>query len=233
MTQLFAVDVGGTFTDIVVLDETLGEVTFTKSPTTPAQPSAGVLNAIHKSDLSLTEAETFFHGTTLGINTMLEHKGARTGLITTEGFRDVLEMARMAWPMYQLHWDQPEPLVERYLRKEVTERVRADGTVLAPLDEDGVRRAAAALNAEGVESIAVCYLHAYAFPEHELRIAEIIAGTLPHLAVTLSHQVTREYRECERTSTTESDAMIKPRMAPATSMTSRWRWPVSASTAAS
>ena len=119
----------------------------------------------------------------------------------------------MAWSMYRLHRDQPEPLVERHLRKEITERVRADGTVLAPLDEDGVRRTAAAPDAEGVESIAVCCLHAYALPEHELRTTEIIAGELPHLAVTLSHQVTRENHEYERTSTTASDAMIKPRMA--------------------
>ena len=142
MSELFAVDVGGTFTDLVVLDAVSGEVTFAKASTTPAQPSEGVLDAIGKSDLSLPEAETFFHGTTLGINTMLEHKGARTGLITTRGFRDVLEIARMLWPMYQLHWDQPEPLVPRYLRKEVGERIRADGDILTELNEDDVLRVA-------------------------------------------------------------------------------------------
>src|SRR5215831_13123274 len=127
MAQLFAVDVGGTFTDLVVLDEQTGEVSYAKAPTTPRQPARGVLDAIRKSVLELPEATTFFHGTTLGIN--------------TRGFRDVLEIGRMLWPMYQLHWDQPAPLVPRYLRKEVTERVRADGTVLAPLDEADVRRA--------------------------------------------------------------------------------------------
>ncbi|MGI9658335.1 MAG: hydantoinase/oxoprolinase family protein [Gaiellaceae bacterium] len=213
MSQLFAVDVGGTFTDLVVLDGDSGDVAFAKAPTTPAQPSEGVFNAIAKSDLSLPEAETFFHGTTLGINTMLEHKGARTGLITTRGFRDVLEIARMLWPMYQLHWDQPEPLVARHLRKEVTERIKADGTILAELNEDDVRAAADELVEDGIESIAVCYLHAYAFPEHEVQTGKIIASEHPDIAVTLSHQVTREYREYERTSTTVSDAVIKPRMA--------------------
>src|SRR5712691_10110501 len=108
MAQLFAVDVGGTFTDLVVLDGASGEVSFAKAPTTPSEPSEGVLAAIAKSSLSLPQASTFFHGTTLGINTMLEHKGAKTGVITTRGFRDILEIARMGWPMYQLHWDQPE-----------------------------------------------------------------------------------------------------------------------------
>ena len=212
MSQLFAVDVGGTFTDLVVLDAESGEVAYAKSPTTPAQPADGVLNAIDKSELSLPQAETFFHGTTLGINTMLEHKGALTGLITTRGFRDVLEIARMAWPMYQLHWDQPKPLVPRYLRKEVTERIGPDGTILTPIDDDDVRAAATALVDEGVESIAVCFLHAYGFPAHEVRTGEIIAAEFPDMPVTLSHQVTREYREYERTSTTVSDAAIKPRM---------------------
>ncbi len=213
MSQLFAVDVGGTFTDLVVLDAESGDVTFAKASTTPAQPSEGVLDAIGKSDLSLPEAETFFHGTTLGINTMLERKGARTGLITTRGFRDVLEIARMLWPMYQLHWDQPEPLVPRYLRKEVSERIRADGEILTALAEDDVLRVAAELVDEGIESIAVCYLHAYAFPQHEVRTGELIAAEFPDMAVTLSHHVTREYRDYERTSTTVSDAVIKPRMA--------------------
>jgi N-methylhydantoinase A len=213
MAQLFAVDVGGTFTDLVVLDEQTGEVSYAKAPTTPQQPARGVLDAIRKSVLELPEATTFFHGTTLGINTMLERKGARTGLITTRGFRDVLEIGRMLWPMYQLHWDQPAPLVPRYLRKEVTERVRADGSVLTPLAEAEVRPVVEALLAEGVESIAVCFLHSYAHPEHELRVAEIIEAEFPGVAVTVSHKVTQEYREFERTATTVGDAAIHPRMA--------------------
>ena len=213
VTQLFAVDVGGTFTDLVVLDGATGDVSFAKAPTTPREPTEGVLASIAKSSLDLPGATTFFHGTTLGINTMLEHKGATTGVITTRGFRDILEIARMGWPMYQLHWDQPRPLVPRYLRREVTERMRADGVELAPLDEDELRREAAFLAEHGVESIAVCFLHSYAYPEHEQRAGEILASELPGIAVTLSHQVTQEYREYERTATTVGDATIKPRMA--------------------
>lgn len=213
MTQLFAVDVGGTFTDLVVLDSDSGRVSFAKAPTTPAEPAEGVLDCVAKSGLRLAQATTFFHGTTLGINTMLEHKGARTGLITTKGFRDILEIARMGWPMYQLHWDQPPPLVPRYLRREVAERVRADGVVLTPLSEEDVRREARYLVEQGVESIAVCFLHSYAYPEHERRAGEIIAREFPTVAVTLSHRVTQEYREYERTATTVGDAAIKPRLA--------------------
>ncbi len=212
MNQLFAVDVGGTFTDLVVLDGATGEVSFAKAPTTPRDPAEGVLTAIAKSTLELPGAGAFFHGTTLGINTMLEHKGAKTGVITTRGFRDILEIARMGWPMYQLHWEQPPPLVPRYLRREVTERVRADGFVLAPLDEDELRREVAWLLDQDVESIAVCFLHSYAFPEHERRAGEIIETEFPDVAVTLSHLVTQEYREYERTATTVGDATIKPRL---------------------
>jgi N-methylhydantoinase A len=213
MTQLFAVDVGGTFTDLVVLEAETGEISFAKAPTTPAEPAEGVLAAIAKSTLDLPRARAFFHGTTLGINTMLEHKGARTGLITSKGFRDILEIARMGWPMYQLHWDQPPPLVPRYLRREVAERVRADGVVLTPLDEDELRREVRYLVERGVESIAVCFLHSYAYPDHERRAGEIIAEEFPWVAVTLSHLVTQEYREYERTATTVGDAAIKPRLA--------------------
>src|SRR6476659_4486940 len=213
MAQLFAVDVGGTFTDLVVLDEQTGEVSYAKAPTTPQQPARGVLDAIRKSVLELSEATTLFHGTTLGINTMLERKGAKTGLITTRGFRDVLEIGRMLWPMYQLHWDQPAPLVPRYQRKEVTERVRADGSVLTPLAENEVRPVVEELLSEGVESIAVCFLHSYAHPDHELRVAEIVESAFPGVAVTVSHKVTQEYREYERTATTVGDAAIHPLMA--------------------
>jgi N-methylhydantoinase A len=212
VTQLFAIDVGGTFTDLVVLDGETGNVSYAKAPTTPGHPAAGVFEAVARSTLSVPEATMFFHGTTLGINTMLEHKGARTGAIMTRGFRDVLEIGRMLWPMYQLHWDQPEPLVPRYLRLEVSERVRADGTVVVPLDEDDVRAAVERLVADDVESIAVCFLHSYAFPEHERRVGEIIESEYPQISVTLSHLVTQEYREYERTATTVADAAIRPRM---------------------
>ena len=211
MTERFAVDVGGTFTDIVVL-EAGGGVRHAKTSTTPEDPAEGVLRAIHKAGVSLADADFFFHGTTLGINTVLERTGARTGLITTKGFRDELEIARLNWPMYQLHWDQPPPLVPRYLRCGVTERLRADGSVVEPLSESEVREAVERLVRNGVESIAVCFIHAYAFPQHEQRAGQIIATEYPEVEFTLSHLITQEYREYERTSTTVIDAMVKPRM---------------------
>jgi len=213
MRPVCAVDVGGTFTDLVLLDVDTGAVDFTKSPTTPREPARGVLAAVRKSGLAVTDLEVFFHGTTLGINALLERRGAKTGLITTKGFRDVLELRRLSWPSYQLFWEKPEPLVPRYLRREVSERLHADGGVLEPLDEDELRREARRLVDDGVESIAVCFMHAYAYPRHELRAGEVIVDECPGVSVTLSHQVTLEYREYERTATTVADATIKPRIA--------------------
>jgi N-methylhydantoinase A len=213
VSKVVAVDVGGTFTDLVVLDTLTGAVGHTKTETTPDAPAEGVLRAGEKAGISLRDTSIFFHGTTLGINTVLERKGARTGLITTKGFRDELEIARLLWPMYRLHWEPPDPLVPRFLRREVSERVRADGTVIQELDEAEVREVIEKLIAERVESIAVCFLHAYAFPEHERRVGEIIEADYPEVDYTLSHRVTQEYREFERTSTTVTDAMIKPTMA--------------------
>lgn len=212
MAESFAIDVGGTFTDLVVLDESTGTIGTAKVPTTPANPATGVMQAVEKAALRLSSAERFLHGTTLGLNTLLENKGAKVGIITTSGFRDVLEIGRMLWPMYQMHWQQPAPLVPRYLRRDVKERVRADGHVLRPLDEEEVRLAVRDFVEQGVEAVAVCFLHSYVFPDHEQRVGEIIAKEFPALAVTLSHEVTREYREYERTSTTAADALIKKRL---------------------
>jgi N-methylhydantoinase A len=213
MKEVFAVDVGGTFTDLVLLDPSTGDVQLTKSPTTPQAPSEGVLSAIGKVGLSLPDARFFFHGTTLGINTLLEHKGAKVGLITSQGFRDVLEIGRLQWPMYRLHWDQPPPFIPRSLRREVPERVRADGEVLTALDENAVREAIDLLVASGVESIAVCFLHSYAYPTHEQRVGAILREDYPQIDATLSHQLTQEYREWERSMTAAVNASIKPRMA--------------------
>ena len=207
--ELLAVDVGGTFTDLVRFDPDAGTVSFAKTLTT-AEPEEGVFAAVDRAGAELASSSGFFHGTTLGINALLQRKGATTGLITTRGFRDVLEIARMLWPPYQLHWEKPEPLVPRHLRCEVTERASAQGEVLVPLDEDDVRAAASWLATAGVETIAVCFLHAYRFPAHELRAGEIIRRHLPDMVVTLSHEVSREYLEYERTVTTVIDASIRP-----------------------
>jgi N-methylhydantoinase A len=222
MGQFLACDVGGTFTDVVVLDNTTGEISYAKAPTVPERPARGLANAIAKSPASLPSVEAFFHGTTLGINTVLEGKGAKTGFITTKGFRDTLEIARMWWPLFQLHYQKPQPLVPRYLCREVTERMAADGEELEPLAEDEVRRVVAELRTEGVEAIAVCLLNAYVQPKHEKRVGEIIRSEHPDIAVTLSHEVSREYREYERASTTVIDANIKKRMAEYIDELDRW-----------
>jgi N-methylhydantoinase A len=210
--ERFAVDVGGTFTDIVVLDPQTGETRYAKTPTTPRAPSEGVLTGVDKAGVALESAQAFVHGTTLGLNTVLQGGGAKTGILTTQGFRDALEIARLNWPMYQLHWNQPPPLVPRALRREVPERMGPDGTVIEPLDEDAVRREVEVLIDRGVESIAVVFLHAYAYPEHERRVGEILAAEYPDTNFTLSHLVVRDYREYERTVTTVIDATIAPRM---------------------
>lgn len=212
MPKTIAVDVGGTFTDVLVLDRGTGELWSDKAPTMPDTPTQGVLNAVNGVGIILEEPDAFFHGTTLGLNTLLERKGSKTGLITTRGFRDELEIGRLSWPMYRLHWDRPPALVPRYLRREVRERILADGTIEEPLDEDELRHAIDRLRGEGVESIAVCFLHSYAYPFHELRAGEILAAEYPDLDYTLSHLVTREYREYERSATTVVDAMIRPQM---------------------
>jgi N-methylhydantoinase A len=213
MGQFVACDVGGTFTDVVVLDNATGQVSYAKAPTVPQRPAQGLMNAVAKALPSLTDVDVFFHGTTLGINTVLEGKGAKTGFITTKGFRDILEIARMRWPAFLLHYEKPKPLVPRYLCREVTERMSADGDELEPIIEDEVRRVVAELLTEGAEAIAVCFLHAYAHPQHEKRVGEIIESEHPGIAVALSHEVSREYREYERASTTIIDATINKRMA--------------------
>jgi N-methylhydantoinase A len=211
MAQLVAVDIGGTFTDLIVA-ETDGQVRLAKVPTTPDDPAAGVRNALERAGIELAGVSRFFHGTTLGVNTLLEGKGAPTGLITTRGFRDVLEIGRMTWPMYRLHWDKPPPVIPRRLRQEVGERVRADGTILTALDEDAVRAAARSLLDAGAESVAVCFINAYANPVHEARAAELLGAEFPALNVTVSHELTREFREYERATTTAVDALVRPRL---------------------
>lgn len=212
MSNVLAVDIGGTFTDLVLLEGETGRVQMVKTPTIPESPGDGVLTALHKAKSDLRNARAFFHGTTLGLNTLLQGQGALTGLITNEGFRDVLEIGRFNWPMYRLHWERPNPLAPRYLRKGVPGRILVDGTVEVELDEDAVRVALEELVAEKVEAVAVAFLHSYAFPAHEERVGQIIEHEFSHLAFALSNRLTREYREYERTQTAVVDALIKPRL---------------------
>jgi N-methylhydantoinase A len=208
------VDIGGTFTDLVALSPD-GAILTRKVPSTTDDYARGIATALtdlfvanHLSPAAIVE---IIHGTTIATNAILEHHGARTGLITTQGFRDVLELRRLRMPeMYNLLYEKPVPLVERRLRREVPERIDARGEIVEPLDEARVRREAEFLLESGVESIAVCLLNSYANPVHERRIGEILAELDAHVSVSLSCDVLPEVREYERTSTTVINAYVRP-----------------------
>ena len=209
MRHRVGIDIGGTFTDFVILDEVSGEVRLAKTPTTPGDLSLGVGHGLALAGIDQAAVSMVVHGTTVGLNCFLERRGARTGLISTAGFRDVYEIGRVnREDMYDLFYQKPAPLVPREHRWEVRERLDAAGTVLVPLHEEDVRQAAEALRQEGIDSIAVCLLHAYANPAHELRVGEVLREVYPEALVTLSHELAREWREYERTSTTAINAYI-------------------------
>jgi N-methylhydantoinase A len=212
-----AIDIGGTFVDAISFDAADGSVRTWKSPTTPDRPSRGVLAAIEGLRYPLSEVGAVVHGTTLGLNAILQRRGAAVGLITNAGFEDVLEIARAAvapQAMYDFNHVPPPPIVPRRFRRGVAGRVRADGAIVTPLDTDAVAAAALSLVRDGGrEALAVCFLHSYANPEHERQAGEVIAAAVPGVAVSLSIDVAREYREYERTSTTVLDAFIRPVLA--------------------
>ncbi len=215
MATRIGVDIGGTFTDLVYYDDETGETVEGKVPTVPHAPEEGVVAAVsgHVPRAVIEKAEFFLHGTTVGLNALLERRGAKVGLITTAGFRDVLEIRRGdRAEMYNLFWRQPEPLVPRHRRLEVDERMRHDGSVFKPLDESSVAPALAALMAEGVDTIAVCLINAYANPAHELAVERLIRAGGFEGGISLSHRISGEYREYERTSTTVIDAFVRARM---------------------
>jgi N-methylhydantoinase A len=215
MATRIGVDIGGTFTDLVYYDDATGEVREAKVPTTPNAPEEGVVNAVQQAvpaDL-ITQAQYFLHGTTVGLNALLERRGAVVGLLATRGFRDVLEVRRGDRDeMYNLFWKQPDPLVPRRLRLPVTERVRADGKVHQELNPEDVRAAVETFDAEGVTSVAVAFLNAYANPGHELKAERYLREFGFTGEISLSHRVSGEYREYERTSTTVIDAFVRGRM---------------------
>jgi N-methylhydantoinase A len=211
MTTRIGIDIGGTFTDLVTLDEATGATTFGKVHTVPRDPVAGVAQAFARVSVDLSTTSLVIHGATVAINAILEGKGARTALITTTGFRDVLQIGRGDYPeLYNHLARKPEPLVPRRLRLEVSERVNARGEVLTPLNVEHARGVARHLRDFGVEAIAVCFLHAYVNPAHELLMARVLREEHPSALVSLSHQITREWREYERTSTTVINAYIQP-----------------------
>jgi N-methylhydantoinase A len=208
------VDVGGTFTDLVGLDAA-GRLYTRKVPSTPADYSQAIRAGLQAllADMGVDGAalRELIHGATVAGNAILEHKGAATGLITTKGFRDVLEIRRLRMPrLYDMHWQKPPPLVERYRRLEVDERITCRGEILRPLRPEDSRAAIETLLERGVESIAVCLIHAYANPVHERLIAQQIRERAPHVAVSISSEVQPEIKEYERTSTTVINAYVQP-----------------------
>jgi N-methylhydantoinase A len=215
------VDVGGTFTDVILVNQAQQRVWAVKVPTTPDDPSLGVINGIHavleESGQSGKEIGFIGHGTTIATNLLVEGKGAKTGLITTRGFRDVLEIRRSARhdraDLYDMFFDNPRPLVPRMWRREVSARSRFDGTEMAPLDTAELKQELMQLREDGVEAVAICLLHSYRNPEHEQRAAEVARECFPGAFITTSVEVNPEIFEYERTSTTVINASLGPRCA--------------------
>ena len=210
-----AVDVGGTFTDFALLDEASGEVHIAKSLTTPADPSVGVLmgvNAFNEVTADhIAATRRIAHATTLVANAVIERKGALTALLTTKGFRDVLELRRhVRVTTYELWADPPEPLVPRWLRLPINERVFADGHVLKEVEPSDVAKVVPLLQAEGVTSVAISFLHSYANADNERKVSELLHNLIPDIAVTCSSEVLPQIKEYERTSTTVVNAYVKP-----------------------
>ncbi len=212
------IDVGGTFTDFTLLNADTGQATHYKAPSTPSDPAESIRKGIpailKRAGVDGTALSFLGHGTTVATNMAIERRGARTGLITTKGFRDVLEVGRQLRPhLYDYTQTKPPPIVPRRHRREVEERLAADGSVLTPLCETSARAAVDRLADAGVDAVAVCFLHSYRAPAHEQRIRAMIEKTLPDAYISLSSDVLPEFREYERMSTTVLNAYLGPAMA--------------------
>ena len=215
------VDVGGTFTDLIYVDDEAGRILVHKLPTTPADPSQGTVQGLREvadqAGTSPSELDQVFHGTTIATNIVIEHTGARVGMLTTEGYRDILHIARHKKPLnfsnYQdLPW-QRYPIVRRRDRLTVPERIVKDGSVLVPLDEEQARAQVRALKDAGVEAVAVCFLFSFVNPAHEARVAEIVREEFPEAFLSVSSEVLPQYREYERFSTVCLNAYVGPKVA--------------------
>ena len=207
-SRLAGVDVGGTFTDLAMWDAADGTVTVHKLLTTPEDPTRAILEGLASLG---SAADGVVHGTTLVINALIERRGARTGLITSDGFRDVLEIGNeLRYDTFDLFLERPEPLIPRHLRLTVAERIAADGREVIPLDEDAVRRAGRTLVAAGVRAVAVGFFNAYRNAEHERRAAEILRQECPGIAVCTASDIAPEIREYERLSTAAANAYVEP-----------------------
>src|SRR4029079_2858920 len=205
-----AIDVGGTFTDVVRLDPA-GTLRFEKVPTTPSEPTRGVLAAFERAEAPLGDTSMFTHGTTLGLNALLTRTGARTAIVATQGFRDVYLLGRTDREgNYDIFYRKARALVERYDTYEVPERMLFDGSVHRPFDADAARQVAEAIRDGGYRSVSLSFVHAYANPDHEQAMRDVLREVAPDVEVSLSSDLSREYREYERTSTAVLDAYIKP-----------------------
>jgi N-methylhydantoinase A len=212
MTRV-GVDIGGTFTDLVVLDEVTGTVERTKALTTPRAPEEGFLQAMADKQITPADVSHILHGTTLVTNLIIERSGAKVGLITTAGFRDVLEIQRSYRnELYNLQWDKPKPLVPRHLRFTIDERVDCDGAILRAVDPTQVEEVIQRLLDQGAEAIAVCLINAYANPVNEQAVARVVRELAPRIALSLSSEVDPRIREYERVSTTTLNSYAMPRM---------------------
>jgi N-methylhydantoinase A len=206
-----AVDIGGTFTDLIAFDDAAGRIDHAKALTTPHDPVVGVIDCIRKTGLDPAAVAHLIHGSTIAINTLIERKGATVGLLVTRGTRDVYLIGRGNRPeAYNLFFHRAPPLVPRHRTIEIEERLYASGEVRERLNRDSVRAACAQLAAAGVDAVAVCFLHAYANPAHERAAGALVATALPQAFLSLSHEILREYREYERISTTVVNAYIGP-----------------------
>jgi N-methylhydantoinase A len=206
-----ATDIGGTFTDLVYLDDRTGRIGTAKSSSTPPNFAQGILDTIHKAGIDPDTVEHFVHGTTVVINALTERKGARTALITTRGFRDILAIGRANRPdIYNLRFKKQEPFVPRELRFEVEERLDYRGHEVTPLNEAEVLALADTLERAGVEAVGICFLHSYADGAHERRCAELLRQRLPQMTVSASSDITQEWREYERSNTVVLNAFVQP-----------------------
>ncbi len=208
-----AVDIGGTFTDLVAYDHDTHQVVYTKAPTTYGNFVDGIVECFGKAGVRPDQSNFLNHGTTLVINSLIQRKGAKAALVTTKGFRDVLEIARGNRPdPFDLHYRRDEPLIPRELRFEVVERIGSKGDIVTPLDTAGLGALAARLKALGVEAVAIFFMNSYANPEHEARAAEILRELMPEAYVTRGTELTREWYEYERASTVAANSFVGPQV---------------------
>ncbi|OUZ12419.1 hypothetical protein BHE97_01500 [Aeromicrobium sp. PE09-221] len=208
------IDVGGTFIDFAAIDIGSGRVSFEKQPASAGRQHEELLDGLHRMGLSGADVSQLFHGTTVAINALVQERGARVALVTTAGFRDVLEIGRGGRPeIYNLRFRAPAPLVPRARRLEVAERLDASGKVLQPLDGESIATTVAQLREADPQAVAICLLHAYVNPMHELELAKALRAAFPEVPITMSHQVASEWHEFERTSTAVVNAFVQPEFA--------------------